>query len=251
MRIQLNLATRPFVELGPLYMRLRILIILLAVIAVPLWILMASEKRKASEAQAQLTAVEQKIQAIESQRQAFQAQMRQPKNAAVLSQSQFLNQMFASKAFSWTAVMMDLENVLPSGVQVMNIDPVITRDGKVTIRLRVSGAHDRGVDLVRNLEHSHRFLAPRLARETAESNQNGRPVEQVSAVSNVNFDLLAEYNPLPETVEKPARAGQKSGGPAGSKRRPKAAPSTAGKAATGAAAGKASRKPRAAKVGAP
>ena len=30
-----------------------------------------------------------------------------------------------------------------------------------------------GVDLVRNLEHSHRFLSPRLARETAESNQNG------------------------------------------------------------------------------
>jgi type IV pilus assembly protein PilN len=242
MRIQLNLATRPFVELGPLYLRLRILIILLAVIAVPLWILLATEKRKASEAQARLNAVEQRIQAIDSQKQAFQAQMREPKNAAVLSQSQFLNQMFARKAFSWTAVMMDLENVLPSGVQVMNIDPVVSRDGKVTIRLRVSGAHDRGVDLVRNLEHSHRFLAPRLARETAESNQNGRPVEQVSATSNVNFDLLAEYNPLPDTTEKPAVAApHKDHGPAGTKR---------AKAGPG-AAGKASRKPRAAKVGAP
>jgi len=242
MRIQLNLASRPFVELGPLYLRLRILIILLAVVAVPLWLLLATEKRKASEAHARLAAVEQKIQAIEAQKLAFQAQMREPKNASVLSQSQFLNQMFARKAFSWTAVMMDLENVLPSGVQVMNIDPVVSRDGKVTIRLRVSGAHDRGVDLVRNLEHSHRFLAPRLARETAESNQNGRPVEQPSAMSNVNFDLLAEYNPLPETAEKPAGAGQKNGSPAGSKRRPKAAPN---------AAGKASRKPRPAKVGAP
>ena len=103
--------------------------------------------------------------------------------------------------------MMDLENVLPSGVQVLNIDPVPTKDGKVTIRLRVSGAHDRGVDLVRNLEHSHRFLAPRLARETAENNQNGRQIEQVTA-ANVNFDLLAEYNPLPETAEKPAAARQ-------------------------------------------
>ena len=72
----------------------------------------------------------------------------------------------------------------------------------MTIRLRVSGAHDRGVDLVRNLEHSHRFLAPRLARETAENNQNGRQVEQVSTAGNVNFDLLAEYNPLPDTAEK-------------------------------------------------
>jgi type IV pilus assembly protein PilN len=241
MRIQLNLASRPFVELGPLYMRLRILIILLAVIAVPLWILLAAEKHKASEAQARLNAVQQKIQAIESQRQSFQAQMQQPKNAAVLSQSQFLNRVFANKAFSWTAVMMDLENVLPSGVQVMNIDPVPSRDGKVTIRLRVSGAHDRGVDLVRNLEHSHRFLAPRLARETAESNQNGRAVEQVSATSNVNFDLLAEYNPLPEPAGKPATAGQKNASPARSKHS-KIAPS---------AAGKARHKPQAGKVGAP
>jgi type IV pilus assembly protein PilN len=206
MRVQLNLASRPFVELGPLYLRLRILIILLAVVAVPLWLLLATEKRKAAEAQARLNGVEQKIHAVEAQRQAFQAQMREPQNASVLTQSQFLNQMFARKAFSWTAVMMDLENVLPTGVQVLNIDPVISKDGKVTIRLRVSGAHDRGVDLVRNLEHSHRFLAPRLARETAESNQNGRPVEQVSATSNVNFDLLAEYNPLPETVAKPVAA---------------------------------------------
>jgi type IV pilus assembly protein PilN len=209
MRIQLNLASRPFVELGPLYFRLRILIVLLAVVAVPLWLLLATEKRKAAEAQARLDAVQQKIYAIEAQRQAFQSQMREPQNASVLSQSQFLNRVFARKAFSWTAVMMDLENVLPSGVQVLNIEPVISsKDGKVTIRLRVSGAHDRGVDLVRNLERSHRFLSPRLARETAESNQNGRPIEQVSTASNVNFDLLAEYNPLPETVEKPAPAKQ-------------------------------------------
>jgi type IV pilus assembly protein PilN len=203
MRIQVNLASRPFVELRPLYLRLRILICLLAVIAIPLWLLVSSERRKAAEAEARLDAVQQQIHAIEAQRSAFQADMRQPQNASVLAQSQFLNQLFAQKAFSWTAVMMDLETVLPSGVQVLNIDPVVAKDGKVTIRLRVSGAHDRGVDLVRNLEHSHRFLAPRLARETAESNQNGRQVEQVSATSNVNFDLLAEYNPLPEMEEKP------------------------------------------------
>jgi type IV pilus assembly protein PilN len=206
MRVQLNLASRPFVELGPLYLRLRLLILLLAAIAVPFWLLMATETRKASEAQARLTAVDQNIQGIEGQRQAFQSEMREPQNAVVLSQSQFLNRLFASKAFSWTAVMMDLENVLPSGVQVLNIDPVIdNKTGRVTIRMRVSGPHERAVDLVRNLEHSHRFLSPRLARETAESNQNGQQVEPVSAASNVNFDLLAEYNPLPEAPAKPTK----------------------------------------------
>ncbi|MGC2398358.1 MAG: fimbrial assembly protein, partial [Acidobacteriaceae bacterium] len=166
MRVQLNLASRPFVELGSLYFRLRMLILLLAVIAVPLWLLLGAENRKAAEARARLDVVEQKIHALQTQRSAFQAQMREPQNAAILSQAQFLNQMFASKVFSWTAVMMDLENVLPSGVQVMSIDPVVARDGRVTIRLRVSGAHERAVDLVRNLERSHRFLFPRLARET-------------------------------------------------------------------------------------
>jgi type IV pilus assembly protein PilN len=229
MRVQLNLASHPFVELGPLYLRLRFLIVLLGLVVVPLWFLLATEKRQAAEAQARLAAVQQRIHAIEAQRQAFEARMREPQNAAVLSQSQFLNQLFASKAFSWTAVMMDLEEVLPSGVQVLNIDPVISKDGKVTIRLRVSGAHERAVDLVRNLEHSRRFLAPRLARETAESNQNGRSsLEQVSAPGNVNFDLLAEYNPLPEPATKTDAPGAKQSKPALKKAR---APQTAKQAA--------------------
>jgi type IV pilus assembly protein PilN len=206
MRIQLNLASRPYVELGPLYLRLRILIGVLLLVALPLWLLVSAERQKAAAAQARLDAVQMRIQALQSQKAAFQAEMRQPQNAAVLSQAQFLNQLFANKSFSWTAVMMDLENVLPSGVQVLNIDPVPAKDGKVTIRLRVSGAHDKAVELVRNLEHSRRFLAPRLARETAETGQqNGnRQPEQVSLPSNVNFDLLAEYNPLPEKAESSA-----------------------------------------------
>jgi type IV pilus assembly protein PilN len=210
MRVSLNLASRPFVELGPLYTRLRIFIALLAVVAVPLWLLLSTENRKAALAQGRLDAVNQKIQALEAQRAASQAEMRQPQNAAVLTQSEFLNQMFLRKSFSWTAVMMDLENVLPSGVQVMNIDPVPAKDGTVTIRLRVSGAHERAVDLIRNLEHSHRFIAPRVARETAESNQNRGSIQQVSAVSNVNFDLVAEYNPLPDKSEKHAAEGAKT-----------------------------------------
>src|ERR1700678_3366174 len=161
MRLSVNLASRPYLELGPLYTRLRILIVALALIALPLWLLLRSETKKAARAHARLAAVEQTTQALERKQQSFQSEMRQPQNAAVLEQAQFLNGLFAQKAFSWTAVMMDLENVLPTGVQVLNIDPVIARNGDVTIRLRVSGQRDRAVDLVRNLEHSRRFLAPR------------------------------------------------------------------------------------------
>lgn len=213
MRISLNLASRPFVELGPLYLRLRILIVGLGLLASPLWLLLRHETRQAAEAQARMNAIHQKIQTLQQQQQSFRAQMLMPNNAAVLRQSQFLNGVFARKAFSWTAVMMDLENVLPTGVQVLNLDPVISRSGNVTIRLRVSGQRDRAVELVRALEHSRHFLAPRLATESAETALSpGRGVEQTAAPLGVNFDVLADYNPLPVGAshrheEKPPRAG--------------------------------------------
>ena len=131
--------------------------------------------------------------------------MRQPANAAVLQQSQFLNNLFQRKAFSWTAVMMDLEQVLPSGVQVTAIEPQVAANGDVVIRLRVSGPRDRAVQLVRNLEHSRRFLQPRLSGEATQARETGTqrpgtpasPVAAPGAPEGVQFDILANYNPLP------------------------------------------------------
>jgi type IV pilus assembly protein PilN len=205
MRITLNLASRPFVELRPLYARLRVWMVALAIFALPLWYLMRVEERHAAEANARVEILDSNIQRLRQQQAGFEALMQQPQNAAVLSQSEFLNRLFQRKAFSWTAIMMDLEDVLPTGVQVMNIDPTTAPDGRVTIRLRVAGARDHAVDLVRNLEHSRRFLSPRLADEAAATNAGaaGEAAQlPVSASSDVNFDILAEYNPLSRTPEK-------------------------------------------------
>ncbi len=110
--------------------------------------------------------------------------------------------------------MMDLERVLPAGVQVLNIDPVVAKDGSVTIRMRVAGPRERSVELVRNLEHSRRFRAPRIASETAQNaSQNGQVNQEFQAASvtnGVNFDVLAEYNPLPERTAKDAGDGKKT-----------------------------------------
>src|SRR5277367_859395 len=198
MRITLNLASKPFIELRPLYARLRWLMAILLLVAIPLWFLVRTEQRKAALANAKLQAVNDSILRLENQQRSYSALMRQPQNAAVLTQAAFLNQLFAEKAFSWTAVMMDLETVLPAGVQVMNIDPEIDKSGAVTIRLRVNGQRDRAVDLVRNLEHSRRFLQPRLASEALETTTTGNQAnfQNANGPLNVNFDVLAEYNPL-------------------------------------------------------
>jgi type IV pilus assembly protein PilN len=63
----------------------------------------------------------------------------------------------------------------------------------------VSGPRDRAVDLVRNLEHSRRFLLPRIIGENTSESNNDRPgnmrLQPVSAADRVDFDVQAEYNP--------------------------------------------------------
>jgi type IV pilus assembly protein PilN len=155
---------------------------------------------------------------LEMERQTNEARMHEPQNRAVLDRSQFLNTLFASKSFSWTAVMMDLEGVLPAGVQVTSIEPSITPERNINIRLRVNGLRELGVDLVRNLERSQRFLSPRLTTEAAQMQEQGRltPVAQTGVPGGVEFDILSGYNPLPLEMKKaPAESGKAA--PAGAK----------------------------------
>jgi type IV pilus assembly protein PilN len=205
MRISINLATRPFVELRPLFARLRIAMGGLAVVAIGLAVGLHFLSLRAHAAQAQMDDLKAQTLAFQTERQTNERRMQQPQNRAVLDRSKFLNALFERKSFSWTSVMMDLERVLPSyGVQVTDIEPVIQTEGDVNIRLRVSGDRDRAIDLVRNLEQSQRFLQPRLSNETAQTHEGGaggtvQPVAQTSAPGAVEFDILSGYNPLPTT----------------------------------------------------
>ncbi|GAC1417734.1 MAG: hypothetical protein NVSMB62_08770 [Acidobacteriaceae bacterium] len=202
MRVSINLATRPFVELRPLFARLRIAMAALTVLAIGLGFWAHSLSGRARDAQSRIDALHAQTLSLQTERQANERRMQQPSNRAVLERSRFLNGVFERKGFSWTAVMMDLERVLPAGVQVTSIEPVVTADGEVNIRLRVSGQRERAVELVRNLERSQRFLQPRLANEAAQTQDNGRTVAVVQTTSTpgaVEFDVLSGYNPLPAT----------------------------------------------------
>ena len=205
MRIAINLASKPFVELRPLLAKLRLAMAVLVVVAIGLVFWAHALDRKADEASAQMNALKAQTASFENQRARNEARMRLPQNKAVLDRSTFLNQLFALKSFSWTATMMDLERVLPDGVQVTSIEPIITKEGEVNIRLRVSGDRDRAIQLVRNLEVSQRFASPRLAGESAMTADKAKAIGQVRDVSapggapagnGVEFEIFSNYNPL-------------------------------------------------------
>jgi len=207
MRISINLATRPFVELRPLFARLRLVMAALVLLAVGLGFGLHTMQQRARVDEAQMRELKVQTSVVENERRANDTRMLEPQNRAVLERSKFLNALFASKSFSWTAVMMDLENVLPAGVQVTSIDPVISAEGDVNIHLRVSGPRELQVDLVRNLERSQRFLAPHVANETAQTEEQGRLMSVGAGVpGGVEFDIVSGYKPLSaEMVKRPVR----------------------------------------------
>ena len=173
----------------------------LGVAAIALMVVAHSMQKKLDVAQKQMDQLKARTTAAQMEKANNERKMRQPVNAGVLDRSHFLNGLFLRKSFSWTAVMMDLETVLPTGVQVTSIEPEPTSDGDVMIRLRVSGDRDRAVQLVRNLERSKRFLAPRLTGEATQAKEAGSQGNNFNAnglaPAGVEFEILANYNPLP------------------------------------------------------
>jgi type IV pilus assembly protein PilN len=208
MRISLNLASRPYADLGPALKQLRMAMAVLAVAAVALGLGLRALHVKAEEARARDHSLDGAIERVKQERLGYQQLMQQPVNAALLARIGNLNQLFDQKTFSWTLAMEDLETVLPAGVQVNNLEPVRDKDGSITLHLRVVGPRDRAIELMRNLERSRHFLRPRMVGENAEASGGpGERMEPISASSRVNMDLLADYNPATEAreIHKPAK----------------------------------------------
>ena len=215
MRISINLASKPFVELRPLFAKLRLTMGVLALLAIGLAIGAHALDQRAKQATAQMDALKAQTAAFENERMRNEARMRQPQNKAVLDRSIFLNELFARKSFSWTATMMDLERVLPEGMQVTSIEPIITKEGDVNIRLRVSGDRERGIELIHNLEISQRFVNPRPAGESSLTADKAKAIGRVQNVSangdqplgnGTEFEIFSGYNPVIAPVKKTAPA---------------------------------------------
>jgi type IV pilus assembly protein PilN len=208
MRIQVNLATRPFTDLGPFVRRLRVAIAVLAVLSLALGIGLHLIGEQADDARAKERVIDIKIAKIRAERQAAENMMHQPDNAQLLKQAEFLNQRFDEKGFSWTLAMEAMERVLPAGVQVTSIEPTRSKAGTISVHLRVIGPRDHVEELVRNLETSRRFVEPRIVGENAETgNGPSQRLEPVSASNRFDFDLLADYNP-PTPEERAAETKQ-------------------------------------------
>lgn len=203
MRITLNLATRPFTDIGPILKRLRIGMLVLVLLCGAFTLGLHALHSKAAAARARAHSLDGAIASATAERHSYERMMQQPDNARLLAQTQSLNKLFDEKAFSWTLTIESLETVLPGGVQVSNLQPIREKDGSIVLQMRVIGPRDKGIEFVSNLEHSHRFLSPRIVNESSLTDSGpGQRMQPVSDTNRFSFDLLADYNPpSPEEVK--------------------------------------------------
>ncbi len=196
MRISLNLATRPYADAGPTLKRLRIAMLALALVSGGALLGLHALHNRAEAARKRAHSLDGAIANVTAERESYVRMMQEPDNAQLLKETNTLNKLFDEKAFSWTLTMESLETVLPGGVQVSTLEPLREPDGHILLRMRVIGPRDKGIEFVSNLEHSRRFLTPRIVGETAENgNGPGQNQQPVSDTNRFSFDLVADYNP--------------------------------------------------------
>ena len=188
MRIDINLASQPYQDARRFWLRwggalvaLGLLTLILVYSALTGWVSARKDRDLIRQRQAQIA---------DRDREKTQAEalLNRPENRSTRDRSQFLNELFQRKSFSWTKVFEDLERVMPPRLHVVSIRPEMGPDAGLNIKLVVAGeSRERALELVRKMEASQRFQQTRIDQETSEVRQ--------TPGDNVQFDISAVYIP--------------------------------------------------------
>lgn len=176
MRLDINLATRPYEDAREFWGRWGTGLGLLALLTLALigWTWRSwSNAGRDRQAIAQL---QQQIAKRDRERAEAQAFLDMAANRSTRDQSQFLNGLIRRKAFSWTRVFEDLEQVMPPNLHVQSLRPEFNEQNEMQLDMRVTGdTRAAAVELVHRMETSKHFQGAQLVSE-APSSETGNGV---------------------------------------------------------------------------
>jgi len=174
MRLDINLATRPYEDAREFWLRWGLGVALLGLMTLFLLGLAVSDWRKAGRDRHEIARIEAQIAERDNERMQDQAVLDQPANRSTRDQSQFLNVLIQRKAFSWTRVFEDLEQVMPSNLHVVSLRPELNDQGQMQLEMKVAGeTRAAAVDLVHRMEGSKHFQGAQLVSEAPTGEGSG------------------------------------------------------------------------------
>jgi Tfp pilus assembly protein PilN len=183
MRLDINLATHAYEDSKQFWIRWGTGVALLSLVTLGLlsasttgWYNARVDRKKIGDLRAQI--------ALREQEQATaEAMLNRPENRVMREKSQYLNDLIARKAFSWTQAIETLERLMPPKIHLVSIAPELNEDNQLAIKMVVAGdSSDRAFELVRRMEGSKHFRETRI-EGTQEMSQPGADGVQVNIVA--------------------------------------------------------------------
>jgi len=189
MRVDINLASQPYEDARRFWLRwgaalaaLGILTLLLLSMTVNGWVGARKDRQLMRQYEAQSAARDR-------EKANAEALLNLPQNSSTRDRSQFLNDLFQHKAFSWTKAFENLEQVMPPRLHVVSIHPDLGPDNELEIKLIVAGdSREHALDLVSKMEASQHF------HDTYIEEENSTVGGGVSG-DTVQFHISALYVP--------------------------------------------------------
>jgi type IV pilus assembly protein PilN len=190
MRLDINLATRPYEDAREFWARWGIGVGLLGLLTAVLLGFAVLGWIKAGRDRQAIQHLEQQIADRDRERVAAEQLLALDANRSTRDQSQFLNELIQRKSFSWTRVFEDLEKVMPSSLHVVALKPELNEQNQLQLEMKVAADNRAGaVDLVHRMEGSKHFQGAQLVQEG--SSENG---------AGVSATIVAVY--VPDTANR-------------------------------------------------
>ena len=172
MRFELNMATQPFRQSRSADLLLGSAITVLAITAVLMVSIYVQQYDLPPELAIRRSQLQQDLARLSADDAALRGILEHSSSGNVFERSMFLNRLLQRKGVSWTKTFADLEHVLPSRVQVMQIRPEVTESNDVVLSMQVGAETPKDfIEFLKALEGSSLFDSPNL-RGSAPPNDN-------------------------------------------------------------------------------
>jgi len=166
MRLDINLATRPYEDAREFWTRWGLGVGLLGVLTLVLLGWAVRGWTNAGRDRHSIAQLQQQIAERDHERAQAQVLLDLAVNRSTRDQSQFLNGLIQRKAFSWTRVFEDLERVMPPNLHVISLRPELNEQNQMQLDMKVAGdTRAAAVELVHRMEGSKHFQGAQLVQE--------------------------------------------------------------------------------------
>jgi type IV pilus assembly protein PilN len=207
MRLNINLASQPYEAAREFGRRMTMLIAGLGIVAVLLVGYIVYQRAHTRSINRQLAEVQQQIDALSHEEAQARVILNKPANRVIADQADFLNQLFARKALSWTHIFTEMEKIVPPNLHVVSMKPDYSKTNDLVVHMVVAtDSRDRAVELVRHMENSSHFRNSQVVAEAVVTNTS----DQSAGGGNIQFDIAAIYVPNAQDNDQAPEAGVKA-----------------------------------------